>query len=37
LRIGNREFESMIRERPDVSLAVMRELAERLGALTAER
>ena len=37
LRIGSREFESMIRERPDVSLAVMRELAERLGALTADR
>jgi HEAT repeat protein len=34
LRIGRREFESMIRERPDVSLAVMRVLAERLGAET---
>ena len=32
LRIGNREFESIIRERPDVGLAVMRVLAERLGA-----
>jgi CRP-like cAMP-binding protein len=37
LRIGHREFESMIRERPDVSLAVMRVLAERLSAETAER
>jgi len=32
IRIGHREFESMIRERPDVALAVMRVLAERLGA-----
>ena len=37
LRIGRREFESMIRERPDVSLAVMRVLAERLSAETLER
>jgi CRP/FNR family cyclic AMP-dependent transcriptional regulator len=37
LRIGSREFETMIRERPDVSLAVMRELAERLGAATTDR
>jgi HEAT repeat protein len=37
LRIGHREFESMIRERPDVSIAVMRVLAERLGAQTADR
>jgi CRP-like cAMP-binding protein len=37
LRIGHREFESMIRERPDVALAVMRVLAERLGAETAGR
>ncbi len=37
LRIGHREFESMIRERPDLSLAVMRVLAERLGAQTADR
>jgi CRP-like cAMP-binding protein len=37
LRIGHREFESMIRERPEVSLAVMRVLAERLGAQTVER
>jgi CRP-like cAMP-binding protein len=35
LRIGQREFESMIRERPEVALAVMRELAERLGDQTA--
>ena len=34
LRIGRQEFESMIRERPDVSLAMMRVLAERLGAET---
>ena len=32
LRIGHREFESMLRERPDVALAVMRVLARRLGA-----
>ena len=30
LRIGRREFESMLRERPDVALAVMRVLAQRL-------
>jgi CRP-like cAMP-binding protein len=30
IRIGRQEFESMIRERPDVSLAMMRVLAERL-------
>lgn len=36
LRIGHREFETMIRERPDVSLAVMRVLAERLGTETTE-
>jgi CRP-like cAMP-binding protein len=35
--IGHREFESIIRERPEVSFAVMRVLAERLGAETAER
>ena len=34
IRIGRQEFESMIRERPDVSLATMRVLAERLGAET---
>jgi HEAT repeat protein len=37
ISIGRREFESMIAERPDVALAVMRVLAERLGAATAER
>jgi HEAT repeat protein len=31
LRIGRREFESMLRERPDVALGVMRVLADRLG------
>src|SRR5438128_3052351 len=30
LRIGHRAFESMLRERPDVALAVMRVLAQRL-------
>lgn len=30
VRIGYREFEGMIRERPEIALAVMRELAERL-------
>jgi CRP-like cAMP-binding protein len=30
LRIGRREFEGMLRERPDVALAVMRVLAQRL-------
>ena len=30
LRIGHREFESMLRERPSVGLAVMRVLANRL-------
>jgi HEAT repeat protein len=30
IRIGRREFESVIRERPDVSLAMMKVLAERL-------
>ena len=37
ISIGRREFESMLAERPDVALAVMRVLAERLGAVTAER
>jgi hypothetical protein len=37
IRIGRRDFESMIRERPDVSLAMMRVLAERLGAETRDR
>jgi hypothetical protein len=36
LRIGHREFEGMIRERPDIALAVMRVLAQRLGAATAD-
>jgi CRP-like cAMP-binding protein len=36
LRIGHREFESMVRERPDIALAVMRVLAQRLGSATAE-
>ena len=30
IRIGRREFESILRERPDVALAVMRVLAQRL-------
>lgn len=30
VRIGYREFEGMVRERPDIALAVMRGLAERL-------
>ena len=30
IRIGRREFESMLRERPNVALAVMRVLAQRL-------
>jgi CRP-like cAMP-binding protein len=30
IRIGYREFESMLRERPDVALGVMRVLAQRL-------
>jgi HEAT repeat protein len=34
IRIGQREFEAMVRERPDIALAVMRVLAERLGAAT---
>jgi CRP-like cAMP-binding protein len=36
LRIGHREFEGMVRERPDIALAVMRVLAQRLGSATAE-
>jgi hypothetical protein len=36
ITIGRREFESMIAERPDIALAVMRALAARLGAATAE-
>jgi HEAT repeat protein len=34
LRIGQREFEGMVRERPDIALAVMRVLAQRLGSAT---
>ncbi len=34
LRIGHHEFEAMVRERPEIALGVMRELAERLGAMT---
>jgi HEAT repeat protein len=30
LRLGNREFESMLRERPGIAMAVMRVLAQRL-------
>jgi HEAT repeat protein len=36
LRIGHREFEGMVRERPEIALAVMRVLARRLGSSTAE-
>ena len=36
LRIGHREFEGMVRERPDIALAVMRVLAQRLGSATTE-
>jgi hypothetical protein len=36
LRIGHRAFESMLRERPDVSLAVMRVLVDRLRVATVE-
>jgi CRP-like cAMP-binding protein len=34
LRIGHREFESMLRERPDVALAVTRILATRLAEIS---
>ncbi len=37
LRIGHREFAGMVRERPDIALAVMRVLAQRLGSATTER
>jgi CRP-like cAMP-binding protein len=33
LHIGYREFEAMVHERPDIALAIMRALAERLGAM----
>jgi CRP-like cAMP-binding protein len=36
LRIGHREFEGMVRERPDIALAIMRVLAQRLGSATNE-
>ena len=31
IRIGQREFDGILRERPDIAIAVMRVLAERLG------
>jgi CRP/FNR family transcriptional regulator, cyclic AMP receptor protein len=34
LHIGYRDFEAMVHERPDSALAIMRVLAERLGAVT---
>jgi CRP-like cAMP-binding protein len=34
VRIGRRAFEGMVRERPEIALAVMRVLAERLAAVT---
>jgi HEAT repeat protein len=34
LRIEQLEFEAMVRERPEIALAVLRVLAERLGAMT---
>jgi len=37
VRVDRRRFESMVRERPDIALAVMRVLVERLAALTSER
>jgi Cyclic nucleotide-binding domain len=36
LHIGYREFEAMVHERPDIALAVMRVLAERLAATATE-
>jgi HEAT repeat protein len=36
LHIGYREFEAMVHERPDIALAIMRVLAERLGAMTTQ-
>jgi hypothetical protein len=36
LHIGYREFEAMVHERPDIALAVMRVLAERLAAMTTQ-
>lgn len=37
VRIDQRRFEAMVRERPEIALAVMRVLAERIAALTSER
>ncbi len=36
VRVDRRRFESMVRERPEIALAVMRVLAERIAALTNE-
>jgi CRP-like cAMP-binding protein len=36
VRIGRREFEAMLRERPDIALAVLRVLADRLAALSGD-
>jgi hypothetical protein len=36
LHIGYREFEAMVHERPDIALAIMRVLAERLAAMTTQ-
>jgi hypothetical protein len=36
LRIGHREFDGMVRERPDIALAVMRVLARRLSSATTD-
>jgi HEAT repeat protein len=36
VRIGRREFEAMLRERPDIALAVLRVLANRLAALSGD-
>jgi CRP-like cAMP-binding protein len=35
VRLGQREFESLLRERPDVALRVIKVLAERLSEQTA--
>ncbi len=37
LRIGRRQFEAMVHERPAIALAVMRVLAQRLAAMTTDR
>jgi hypothetical protein len=36
LHIGHQQFEAMVHERPDIALAVMRVLAERLAAMTTQ-